>query len=409
MDTAVAPASAASAAQPVRAAPPTLGEGGQEPASAAPAMRPLRRRGGFPPALALFFLAPMVGEVLAGSTSLDMLGSPAIFLVVFLLEALLYGGGAVLIRELARRAGRGWPTILGLGLAYGVLEEGLITQSFFNPDYLGLHLLSLGNLFGLGWVWITDLLPLHAVWSGGVPIALAELLFRDRGAGSWLGRPGLTLVGLLFAAGAGGMWLATYASEPHFLAPWAKLLGALVVTVAAAGLAMRLPGRAAGAASPETEPVPGPWPVGATRSIGDVPNAAGLAPAPGPWPVGAAAFVAASLFMGVHQLYSALPDLPGIVPVAVTPAVALAMLGLVLRWSARPGWGAAHRLALAAGALFTHAWNGFFTIPLGDRLDVAGQVIADALAAALVVGLAVSLSRERSRATGGAHGDARQA
>ena len=114
---------------------------------------------GFLPCAVLVFLAPLVGEVLAGSTPVDMLGSPASFLAIFLLEALLYGGGAVLIRELARRTGRGWPTILGLGLAYGVLEEGLITQSLFNPDFLGLHLLNLGSLFGLGWVWITDLAP----------------------------------------------------------------------------------------------------------------------------------------------------------------------------------------------------------------------------------------------------------
>ena len=60
-------------------------------------------------------------------------------------------------------------------------------------------------------------------------------------------------------------------------------------------------------------------------------------------------------------------------------------------------------------ALFTYARNEFFTIPLGDRLDVAGQVIVDALAVALVVGLAAGLSRERSRTTGGARDDARQA
>ena len=30
------------------------------------------------------------------------------------------------------------------------LEEGLITQSFFNNDYLGLHLLGYGNFLGLG-------------------------------------------------------------------------------------------------------------------------------------------------------------------------------------------------------------------------------------------------------------------
>jgi hypothetical protein len=46
----------------------------------------------------------------------------------------MYGGGALLIREVVRRRGLGWPSIILLALACGVLEEGLITQSLFNPD-----------------------------------------------------------------------------------------------------------------------------------------------------------------------------------------------------------------------------------------------------------------------------------
>jgi hypothetical protein len=37
--------------------------------------------------------------------------------------------GALLIREVARRTGCGWPTIVVLALAFGVLEEGLLTCS----------------------------------------------------------------------------------------------------------------------------------------------------------------------------------------------------------------------------------------------------------------------------------------
>ena len=342
------------------------------PGQARPALPRLTRRSGFLPCAVLFFLAPLVGEVLAGSTPLDVLGSPKNFLPLFLLEALLYGGGAVLIREIARRTGRGWPTILGLGLAYGVLEEGLITQSFFNPDYLDLQLLGLGSLFGLGWVWITDLVPLHAVWSIGVPIALTELMFRSRGVDSWLGRLGLVVMSALFALGAAGMWVATYASEHHFVAPRLKLLGALTVVVVIAGFALRLTWRSTDAGS-------------ATE-----------ARAPGAWLVGVSSFIAASLFMGVHQLYSALPNLPGAVPVAVTVAAASAMIGLVVRWSHRHDWGPPHHLALAAGAVFTYVWNGYLTIPPGDRLDLAGQVVVDGLAVALVVLLAVRMSRDRT-------------
>jgi hypothetical protein len=55
------------------------------------------------PAIALFFIAPWVGEYLNGNTSIREIGALPIL-------GLLYGAGAVLIRELARRTGRGWPT-----------------------------------------------------------------------------------------------------------------------------------------------------------------------------------------------------------------------------------------------------------------------------------------------------------
>jgi hypothetical protein len=56
----------------------------------------------------------------------------------------LYGGGAVLIREVVRRRGGGWPAIVVLAAAFGVVEEGLATQSLFNPDHAHQHLLSSG-------------------------------------------------------------------------------------------------------------------------------------------------------------------------------------------------------------------------------------------------------------------------
>lgn len=349
-----------------------------ETASGIPRCTEVRRRSGLRPALVLFFIAPLVSEVLAGSTPLDLMGSPAIFLIVFLLEALLYGGGAILIREIARRAGRGWLAILGLGLAFGVLEEGLITQSFFNPDYLGLHLLGLGNLFGLGWVWITDVLALHMFWSIGASIALAELLLRHRGTDPWLGPVGILLVCVLFVVGMIGIGYGTYTSNHHFVAPWPKLAGALIVVLIVTTLALRLPRRQVAAPTPP------------------------IRRAPSPWLVGALAFAGGSIFVVVHQLYNVLSTLPGIVPVAVTMAIVVAVLLLVWRWSGQPGWGMPHQLALTAGALFTYAWNGFVTIPLSDGIDVAGQIAIDLLAVALVIVVALSLARNGARTTSGA-------
>src|SRR5690242_9646016 len=81
-------------------------------------------------ALALFVLAPWAAECSwGGFTALDV---P--FVVLFL--APMYGGAALLIRETARRRNGGWPTIVLLAAAYGVLQVSFVDQSLFNPGFL---------------------------------------------------------------------------------------------------------------------------------------------------------------------------------------------------------------------------------------------------------------------------------
>src|SRR6185369_5595553 len=76
---------------------------------------PMRRTA---PVFALFFLAPLVAEFFLGDFPITMLP-------LILVLAPMYGGGALLIREVVRRTGRGWPTIALLALAFGVFEEGV--------------------------------------------------------------------------------------------------------------------------------------------------------------------------------------------------------------------------------------------------------------------------------------------
>ncbi|GAA2662442.1 hypothetical protein [Streptomyces vastus] len=59
---------------------------------------------------------------------------PLELLAGLLILAPLYGTVAVLIREITRRTGRGWPTILLLSAAFGVIQAGLIDQSLFDNE-----------------------------------------------------------------------------------------------------------------------------------------------------------------------------------------------------------------------------------------------------------------------------------
>ncbi|MEK8108467.1 hypothetical protein NKG94_32745 [Micromonospora sp. M12] len=70
------------------------------------------------------------GGVLVGGFAIDD------FLPVLIFLGPMYGGAAILIRETARHLGAGWPTIVLLAAAFGVLQAGLVDQSLFNPGYL---------------------------------------------------------------------------------------------------------------------------------------------------------------------------------------------------------------------------------------------------------------------------------
>lgn len=131
----------------------------------------------FIPGLVLFLIAPFVGEVLPGARSILSMLNPLNFLVL----TTLYGCGAVIIREAAVRWNKGWPTIFLLGLAYGIVEEGIGTQSFANPAWAGLSVPALyGRAFGVNWVWIPQIMLYHSLISMSLSILLVGFLFPEK-------------------------------------------------------------------------------------------------------------------------------------------------------------------------------------------------------------------------------------
>src|SRR5215213_2294641 len=102
-------------------------------------------------------LAPAVAEVLFGATPITNPGA-------MLPDVAVYGCGALLIREVARRRGLGWSSILVLGVAFGIVEEGLALESLFNPSLFNAGDLG-GRALGINWVWAQWTLGYHTVWS----------------------------------------------------------------------------------------------------------------------------------------------------------------------------------------------------------------------------------------------------
>ncbi|HEV8224853.1 MAG TPA: hypothetical protein VGP74_06315, partial [Rubrobacteraceae bacterium] len=177
------------------------------------------------PAVTLLFLAPFVGEVLLGSTLLSRLP-------LFLVQVGMYGGGALLIRELVRRRNLVSHWLLLLGFAYGVFEEGIVLQSLFNPHFPGLDILgTYGRAAGVNWVWAEFILGYHAVFSISIPVVLTELMFPEESRTTWLSRRALILVAAGFLANC--LLLAVFLtgafSRRHTPTPPALLLAAAAV------------------------------------------------------------------------------------------------------------------------------------------------------------------------------------
>ncbi len=302
------------------------------------------------PAITLFFVAPLVSEFLLGDLPLKLLGA----LVVL---APLYGGGALLVRELVRRSGRGWPSILMLAFAYAVIEEAFTTQTLFNPDYLHMKMGLLKPAYipalGMGAWWTVFVLTLHTVWSISVSIGLTEALFPDRATTPWLKNLGLTITTVLLLLGATASTLLEIKQDHYISSTW-QFVGAGVVCVIAIVVAFRLPKTSS------------------SRRPGWVPN---------PWLVGIIALAAGSIFMVV-------PNVWGWKAVGIYLAMDLLLIVAVTSWSYRTGWNGLHRLALAGGAALAYAWHAFIQTPVvKGSLDhrVGNAIFAIALLIVLVI------------------------
>ncbi|MGW7536617.1 hypothetical protein [Amycolatopsis sp. NPDC054798] len=297
---------------------------------------------------ALAALSPLFAEFLLGDQYLTGPPEAGRQLAMFAMFVTLYGAGAVLIREVARRMNRGWPTIITLAVAYGVAEEGLLTQTLFNPHYLGLDLLKPAYLpwLGIGGQWTVYVVTLHVVWSVATPIAITEAFF---GRTPWLRRPGLWAWSGVLVIGCAATFFVSY-QMGHFLATPAQLIGAFLVAAALAFAALRLTA------------VPKP-----ARGNGWIGFAVGL--------------IASTAFQLVMKA-----DLPPWPTVAVMLALEAAVVAYAIR--VRPP-----AISLAAGATVTYGWVGLLTaVDAGFAATVEQSVL---VAGALVL-VTAACSRRRT-------------
>ena len=151
------------------------------------------------PIWTLLILAPVIGEVLSGSTRLS-------FLFVLIPEIMVWGGGALLCRELVRRWRAGIVSLLLLGLALSIAEEFIIQQTSLAPlPFPGANG-NYGRSLGVNWIYFLFMLGYESVWIVLVPVQVTELCFPRHRDQPWLRTRGFIATCIAFVIGSLMAW-----------------------------------------------------------------------------------------------------------------------------------------------------------------------------------------------------------
>lgn len=275
------------------------------------------------------------------------LGGVTFSLVFF---AALYGAPALLARELVRRAGWGWPSLLVIFLALGVTQACLIDQAMFSIDYQGYEgweatreaTLIPGT--GVGAFNLYNFLGGHLIFSFGAPVALAEAWRPAHRERSWLGPIGI-IVALVAYIVAAVLILAD--PESHSASPTQLALSALTVLALLTLAALVGRSHRRNVARTPVEPV-------------ETPRRFAPAEAPPVWVVFVVVLVLALAAGFADENWAG-------VGLGVGATVLTALL--VWRLSRGRGWGARHVAAVAVPFLLVRGSLAFTYFPLAGSVE----------------------------------------
>ncbi len=320
------------------------------------------------PVLALVLLGPLLGEVISGATRFS-------YLFAYVPEVMMWGCGALLLRDIVRRWGGTWRSMLPLALALSVWEEFLVQQTSLAPFPWPGAVNGYGRYAGVNWAYFLFMLAFESVTITLVPVRLVELLFPRHAARPWLDRRGLAVAGTVFLLGSSVAWYlwikvarVQVFHAPDYV-PHPALFGAgalaIVLLFALGSRLRRIPPR------------------GATR-----------APAP-LIALGAATLLAAPWYALMALVFVPWPRPPALwIPVAGALAWSLLTLALAARWSRASGWGERHDAAVVLGVALVCGAAGYLGSATWPRQDVLFKAALDAAALA---GLLALQRRVRAR------------
>jgi hypothetical protein len=319
------------------------------------------------PALWLMISAPLVAELLPGATRLS-----AIF--VLPIEILVWGGAALIIREIVRRRNLGWPNMLLLALALVIAEECLIQQTSLAPLVIKLKGVEYARAGGINYVYFLWAALYESLFVVFVPIGFAELVFYRRRHEAWMSNTALVIVSALFLVGALFAWFTwTQIARPHIFhveryTPSATPLAAAAIVIISLVVLAVGPTRRAVLWNPN--PLPPPHPILIGLSSGGITIAI---------------FALELLAFGI------LPSLPPWAAVALASSIVAVLVLVAPRCWAHPRWSSSHQCAAIYGAILANMAIFFVAFIGSTPTDFYGKIILDLLATVLLIWLAPRL------------------
>jgi len=209
------------------------------------------------PAQTLFFLSPLLGEVVSAYQSpFDMLNPLKLVITV-----VPYGCGALIVRELLVRRQKGWISLVLLGLAFGLFFEGIVTRVIFNPHWEDLgDLGEYSHRYGVNWTLAVGIVHFQAAISIVCAILLAEMIFPAQRHASWITTGKLIRCALVLPG-----WTFVIGLFVPFIPPLGAALVLLGLTGLLIALALILP---AAPLPPRSRPTPRPRTFGIVGGVG---------------------------------------------------------------------------------------------------------------------------------------------
>ncbi|RDE07661.1 hypothetical protein [Pelagibacterium lacus] len=314
--------------------------------------------------LALAALCAVSAELLAAySDSTGDIGAVLFNLIFFMA---LYGAPALLMRELARRLRWGWPSLLFLCAALGILQACIIDQAMFAEQYRGYagweenRSATYIPAFGISAYNAYNFILGHIIFSFAGPIAIAEAWRPRRASAPWLGPFGMIVAAVCYLGAAALIMFdpsSQSASQTQLVVSW--------ILVAACFVAAALIGRRS--TTPQITP---------TRHSR-------------PLAVLAVTFAVAVLgnFAGENWI-----------GVAVGLSATLLILAMIIGMRMRFSWTLQHSAAVALGYLLSRGVLAFFYFPLlGDVEPLPKYLHNVAMLAIVLAAGALALKGQRTR------------